>query len=1025
MYAHSIPSQHRGPSSSTGQHAFVPARPRVTGDFRKPISSSKWWTGALWAFRTDEFCVDLYPHPLALRPQPSGLGLSLPTTLHSSPDTQMYSYPYEEDLCVGLAGLNSPTLMVADYTDWTATLRWQDNTKRLQAISGHGMPYVFFERLSAQPAQVCFSVEPEIWADEGDTLAVTVRDRHYALFGPAGSQWTRVNARTWVNDLTGRAYWSVAVLPGERADTLADFKRHAHVVVADTQVEWRYDAANSTVHTRFVVETVAREGDETLPLLALYPHQWKYTDAALTDHRYSSPRGVMKVICASEFSTVLHFPGLLPFLPTPDELDHDQVWRLVDSVGSEHGPPVWPQPLEGGREDDAYWSGKAFGRLSQLVHLADQVGHHTARERFLTVIRDKLGLFFDGGAEPCFYYDKTWHSLIFYPAAEHLLDTSLNDHQYTYGYFLRAVATLLHFDPQWWHRGDNADLVRALIKDVANPDRDDPLFPFLRHFDVYAGHSWGSGAAADRTNGLNAEPSSEAIHFAHAVALVGLELGDDKLRDLGIFLAASEIAGAEQYWLDVDGDVFPYRFPWPVAGIVWGAGAQYGTWWTDRPEETHAISMVPMQAGSLYLARRPDYARRMHTRMHELIGGPTRDWQNVHWMYQALYDPPAALADYERRPGLEPEWGSSDALTYHWLHALAAFGAPDATVRADTPCHHVFSKDGRRTYAAYNPGQESIQVRFSDGAVLNVEPRRLETKTIAIGQADTRSGAAIAAPDVAPPPLCVKDLIKTYRGLGKAEVRAVRGLSLQVRAGQCVALLGANGAGKSTTISCLIGLYPPTSGRVRIAGYDVHRHPRQARRHLGVCLQDETLDTELSVLDQLLLHASYFRIPKSTALERARVLLDRFGMAEKADGPVGALSGGMRRVLQVARALISEPALLILDEPSTGLDPEVRRLLWEVLKQQQQRGLAILLTTHYMDEAQFLSDEVAVMHNGQIHDRGTVADLIARHIPEGEVTETLQPDIVIRRPATLEDVYLRIAGGRLRPQTMEPGHDAY
>lgn len=312
----------------------------------------------------------------------------------------------------------------------------------------------------------------------------------------------------------------------------------------------------------------------------------------MTNHRYGSPRGLMKVARTLHFTTRLRVPGMLPALPSMDGRHRAQLARFIEDASEEREAALWPQPPESKAVDDAYWSGKALGRLVQLAQLAEATGQHSARKRFLGLIRSKLSQFFEGDDKACFYYDATRRSLIFYPAASHGLDTALNDHQYAYGYFIRAAVALLQDDPSWWARGDNAAMVHAVVRDVANPDRADLRFPFMRHFDVYAGHSWGSGAAPDDA-GLNAEPSSEAIHFAQAVLLLGLTLGDAggpdgegaTLRDLGAYLYAHEVVAAEQYWFNQDGDVFPYRYPWPVAGIVWGSGARYGTWWADGPEE--------------------------------------------------------------------------------------------------------------------------------------------------------------------------------------------------------------------------------------------------------------------------------------------------------------------------------------------------------------------------------------------------------------------------------------------------------
>jgi ABC-type multidrug transport system ATPase subunit len=985
MYATRPPGVHQGPTSRTSDDALVPAQPRVDPAFHQPVVTSKWWTAALWAFREADFCQAMYAHPLALKAAPLGLGLCYPTRLEMSADQRMYGYPYEEDLVVGLAGNEAGDFGVAGYGDWTATLRWHGAGGGWQARAGRGLPYAWFEREGCdRAAEVRCAAAPEVWHDDGPTLAFELNGRNYALFGPAGSRWRRSGSASWRNDLAGRDYWSVAALPGRHADTLALFERHAHVVVTDSRVAWHYDVAAATVTSDFELVTAPREGTETRPLVALYPHQWKHSDVELTDHRYGSPRGVMKLACTSRFSTRLRVPPLLPRLPTPTEIDRDELVRLVDDAAADRESSLWPQPLESLAPDDAYWSGKAFGRLVQLAGVAEATGQQAAQRLFLAKIRAKLAQFFDGSDEPCFCYDPRWRSLIFYPAAAHGLDSALNDHQYAYGYFLRAVVAVLQDDPGWWDEGDNAFMVQAILRDVANPDRRDRRFPFLRHFDAYAGHSWGSGAAADSA-GLNAEPSSEAILFAQSVLMLGLTIGGtegEQLRDLGAWLYAHEVVAAEQYWFNQDGDVFPWRYPWPVAGIVWGSGARYGTWWADGPEEVHGINLVPMHAGSLYLARKPARARERHASMLELARGAVRTWRDVHQMHEALFAPAQALAAHRA------EWGSSREATSHWLQALGALGTLCADVSADTPCHAVFERDGRRSYVAANLGPQPVRVRFADGVVLAVAARSLVLHGPAPAARQDAGGS---------PVLQVQRLAKDYAAPRASGRRTLDGLSLQIDAGRCLGLLGANGAGKSTAIACIVGLYPPSEGRVMIAGHDVHREPKAARRHLGVCLQDDTLDTDLCVIDQLLRHAAYHGLPRREAHERSGALLERFGLGSRARAMAGELSGGMRRVLQIAHALIADPALLVLDEPSTGLDPEVRRLLWDELKRRQHAGLALLLTTHYMEEAQVLCDDLVLLHEGREVERGSVSELLARH----------------PGAASLEAVYLRVAAGRI------------
>jgi lipooligosaccharide transport system ATP-binding protein len=262
-------------------------------------------------------------------------------------------------------------------------------------------------------------------------------------------------------------------------------------------------------------------------------------------------------------------------------------------------------------------------------------------------------------------------------------------------------------------------------------------------------------------------------------------------------------------------------------------------------------------------------------------------------------------------------------------------------------------------------------------------------------------------------PLQVINLHKTYRIPGNKSLEAVRGVSFEVKKGECFGLLGPNGAGKSTTIQCLAGFYPATSGQATINGFNVYTEPKKARKFLGICPQDDTLDSDFKVLDQMIRYASYFKIPEKISRPRAEALLARFDLTDKSKQEVESLSGGMKRRLQVARALMSDPQVLILDEPTTGLDPEVRRILWDVLIEYRAKGLAILLSTHYMEEAERLCDRVAIISQGKILDIDSPQNLILKYVKQEIVEEEIKPGIVWKRAPNLEDVYLKITGSKL------------
>lgn len=287
------------------------------------------------------------------------------------------------------------------------------------------------------------------------------------------------------------------------------------------------------------------------------------------------------------------------------------------------------------------------------------------------------------------------------------------------------------------------------------------------------------------------------------------------------------------------------------------------------------------------------------------------------------------------------------------------------------------------------------------------------------------------------------------------DVVAVESLDFHVEAGCCYGFVGPNGAGKTTTMKMIYCIVRPTSGKLSVFGMDVFENPRQIKARLGVVPQDNNLDPDLPVCQNLLTYARYFGLPKEVARERCANLLEFMHLSERARSRVPALSGGMKRRLVLARALMNEPDLLILDEPTTGLDPQVRHLIWDRLLELKDRGITLLLTTHYMEEAQKLCDQVLIMDEAKAVDAGSPSSLIHKHVPpyvlelrvERGLTAGIQeqfrhlghqtsgqnvyfygkspeefdqivsayPDTErILRPASLEDVFLKLTGREIR-----------
>jgi lipooligosaccharide transport system ATP-binding protein len=220
------------------------------------------------------------------------------------------------------------------------------------------------------------------------------------------------------------------------------------------------------------------------------------------------------------------------------------------------------------------------------------------------------------------------------------------------------------------------------------------------------------------------------------------------------------------------------------------------------------------------------------------------------------------------------------------------------------------------------------------------------------------------------------------RGLVKrfGALTAVDGIDFAVRQGECFGFLGPNGAGKTSTIRMITCVSPPTAGSLRVAGMDVRADGRRIKAALGVVPQDNNLDPDLTVWQNLIAYSRYFDIPSRAAARRTEEALAFLQLLDRRDELVDNLSGGMQRRLAIARSLLNEPAILVLDEPTTGLDPQARHLVWQKLRQLLGRGVTMLLSTHNMEEAAHLCDRIVIMHLGRILAEGTPAELVAHHV---------------------------------------------
>ena len=311
-------------------------------------------------------------------------------------------------------------------------------------------------------------------------------------------------------------------------------------------------------------------------------------------------------------------------------------------------------------------------------------------------------------------------------------------------------------------------------------------------------------------------------------------------------------------------------------------------------------------------------------------------------------------------------------------------------------------------------------------------------------------------------PLAIKarGLCKRFPNAQSGFDIAVDHIDLNVPRGVCFGLLGPNGAGKTTTLRMLLGLMPPSSGTLELLGLAMPQDERRIRARLGIVPQADNLDPDLSVEQNLRVYARFFGLPSAGLDAHIEQLLAFAQLSDRRSAQVESLSGGMKRRLTLARALINSPELLVLDEPTTGLDPQARHTLWNRLEDLRAQGTTLLLTTHYMDEAERLCDELVVMDHGRLLDQGSPRELIARHVEpwvielrfpargassfaaddglgrweqhgsslylythdlmramtelDRVISHAPHPPVVLQRPAGLEDVFLRLTGRRLR-----------
>ncbi len=708
-YTTDLPAGQIGPSDDTNN----PIARLFTSNLQAPYPTTDWWSSlAFPSISTQVHSFNMFPRPLCVRAEAEGLQVGYPT---EAVGTATYFYNYTEDLKIATINLNATETKVSDYSDWTVTADWSDGT--LQATFGHGLPYVFCKKNTTDNALLTFNGTPTVFHDAGNYLGVSINGKNYGIFAPQGASWTQ-SSNAFESNLDNKDYFSVAILPDNSIATLQKYANHAFAFVTDTQVSWVYNEATASLTTTFAFTTTPQEGTETQTLCALFPHQWKHSSDALTSYQYNSGKGLLKVREGLSFQTTLQNKGMLPYMPSlAGATQNTFLYNEIDALYTNFNFGA----------AGTYWHGKELNMIAQLLPIAEQVGHTNAFDHWLTLLKADMESWFStfcDGQTPLFYYDDTVGSLIGFPA-DFAMNSRMDDHHFHYGYFVMAAAIVAQYDQQW--ASDWGPMVELLIRDVANEDRNSSLFPFLRCMDPYAGHSWASGWSPF-ADGNNQESTSEAINFAAAVLKWGEETCNSTLTDLGAYLYLTESTSAHEYWFDVDNTNLPSTFPQEYVALVWGAKADYATWFSGAPEHIHGINYLPITGYSLHLGYDPAYAAANFAEMETSKGSPVTLWIDVLWNYLALSDAATPLAAFNASyPYSGGEDGESPIHTYHWLNNLDVMGTVDASIQADISHFAVFDKGGTKTYVAYNPACKAPRtVTFSDGTTFSINSGELK-----------------------------------------------------------------------------------------------------------------------------------------------------------------------------------------------------------------------------------------------------------------------------------------------------------
>lgn len=741
---------------------------RTTSNVSFPYPSNKWFGSIFTSHNYHLYSFAMTPSPMTVNlntnpgnaAQGNGYLLGYPSLTASADKISYSSSQSSPRYFARISGLKAPygyadELYTAGglldgYSDWSATFLCRDRideTKWIKTTIGRGFIFTYNEYSQGlKPLIVSYYDRANTVFDRSgaritgnsqrDCILVKTspdsngRVIYYAVFAPADTSFSvSANAsRIEMSFAADERYLSAALITaGQDSESLKnnavaifnEYYQYAYNFITDTKVSYSFDKDNAGVTTVFNFTTQAKRagaGFSSGTVFALFPHQWKNSAAVLKPDSYNfrTLKGTLKVGSGSSFTTQHKFCGIMPNLTyeVPESLKSAmQTYINYDRYFTAQS-----------EEPDTYYSGKALAKAANLIPILHQFGDIDARNRMIENLKAQLRLWYTYTGQPqrYFAYDSNWGGLIGRPY--NFGSENYADHHFHYGYFIYASAILALFDPSFADVSEYKGMVDLLVKDIQNHKRNDADFPFLRHFDVYEGHSWANGAGGGDDRGIDQESSSESMNAWAGIYLWGLACKNRELMDLGAYGYTTEYEASKEYFFDMSGEIYggtPYAHK--GVGILWENEAVYNLHFEPRISQTiKGIQVLPLTPSMLYLGYNTDYARAYYDEMLATAGFPLNTWKDIWLRYKALFDAPGALNDFSAG-GFIAEQGSSLAYSYHFINFFNAYGSVDTGFFSDGESFCVMNKSGQRNYIAFNNSADSYKTvvfkSFAGGAL--------------------------------------------------------------------------------------------------------------------------------------------------------------------------------------------------------------------------------------------------------------------------------------------------------------------